>query len=79
MNWLKNLLQRWLEVKVQHQCEHQWEILKTVQVEELYQMPDIVLRSGMRIHNIDSKTYKIPKTKYIMTCKKCGDLKAEIL
>ena len=79
MNWLKNLLQCWLEVKVQHQCEHQWEILKTVQVEELYQMPDIVMRSGMRIPNIDSRTYKIPKTKYIMTCKKSGDLKAEVL
>lgn len=79
MNWLKNKLQTWLEVKVQHQCEHRWEVLETKKVEELYQMPDITLSSGMRIPNLDSRTYKIPKTKYIMKCSKCGDLQSRIL
>lgn len=78
MNWLKNLLQRWLEVKVQHQCEHQWEILETKKIEKLFQLPPVKY-GRLYLPNIDSKTYKTTRTKYIMKCSKCGDLKAEVL
>lgn len=78
MSWLKNKLQTWLEVKVQHQCEHHWEVLKTLQVEELFQMPPQKLGS-FYLSSLDKTTYKRTKTKYIMSCTKCGDLKAEVL
>lgn len=78
MNWLKNKLQTWLEVKVQHQCEHQWEVLETKKVEELFQLPAQQYGS-FYLPNIDNKTYKTTKTKYIMKCSKCGDLYAKIL
>jgi hypothetical protein len=79
MNWLKNLLQEWLEVKVQHQCGHKWEVLEEKAVEELFQMPPVQYGDRWELPNLDTNTYKLIKTKYIMTCKKCGDLKAEIL
>ena len=78
MSWLKRKLQDWLEVRVQHQCEHQWEILETKKIEELFQLPP-VKHGSLYLPNIDSKTYKTTRTKYIMKCSKCGDLKAEIL
>ena len=79
MSWLKNKLQNWLEVKVQHQCEHRWEVYETKKIEELFQMPPTELSSGLKIPNLDSKTYKTTRTKYIMKCSKCGDLQSRIL
>lgn len=79
MNWLKNKLQDWLEVKVQHRCEHQWEVIEEKPVEELFQMPPVQYGDRWELPNLDTKTYKRVKTKYIMKCKKCGDLKAEVL
>jgi hypothetical protein len=78
MSWLKNKLQTWLEVKVQHQCEHTWEVLETKKVEELFQMSP-VRHGSFYLPNLDTKTYKTTRTKYIMKCSKCGDLQSKVL
>ena len=77
MSWLKSKLQDWLEVKVQHECSHQWEIIETRTVEELFQLPPSRI-GNFDIPNHDRNTYKRTKTKYIMQCEKCGDLTTRI-
>lgn len=78
MNWLKSKLQDWLEIRVQHECNHKWEVLETKKIEELFQLPPQEFGHFV-LPNPDRKTYITIKTKYIMKCSKCGDLKAEIL
>lgn len=77
MNWLKTELQNWLEIKVQHQCQHHWSVLEKQEIEELYQLPAHQI-GHFEIPNSDKNTYKMKKTRYIMQCFDCGELTSRI-
>lgn len=56
MSWLKEKLQDWLEIKVQHQCSHQWEILETKKVEVLFQFNTKYIMKCTKCGELQAKT-----------------------
>lgn len=56
MSWLKEKLQDWLEIKVQHQCSHQWEILETKKVEVLFRFNTKYIMKCTKCGELQAKT-----------------------
>lgn len=77
MQWLKRKLQTWLEIAPSHKCKHEWAIIEQKETVELFQMPP-ERRGHFELPNTDKNTYKLKKTRYILQCKHCGDIRSEV-